>query len=166
MPRPAYVQTDLEIHEMWAELVFTDQRAAAVLHVLVANLTPGCDPVVVLSQKALAKRCRCAPRTLQRTLYKLEADNWIEILKIGKGTVSAYRLHERVAWVRKRGEKDYAKTSGTIIVEYEDQTESKTEPLQPLAIMVDGNITIPKQTKKAAQEVQLRLLDVDEENIL
>lgn len=140
MKQEAFVQTDIAIHKLWAELLMVDPKAGIVLHQLVGLIQPNCDPAVVISQRLLAKMCKMGTRTLQRILQRLEDGNWIQIVRLGPGTVKAYRINSRVAWPRKRSDISYASFSGTIIADWDDQVNLSNQELHSISPLVDGNV--------------------------
>ncbi|MBO8356806.1 helix-turn-helix domain-containing protein, partial [Pseudomonas aeruginosa] len=70
------------------------------MHHLVARM--GHQNAVVVPQKVLGKIMNCSVDTVQRALKVLEAERWIQIVRIGKGKEAAYVINDRVAWGQAR----------------------------------------------------------------
>lgn len=115
-----WVQTERKAHEAWAELIGRKPRAAALLHHLVAQM--GHQNAVVVSQKILAKLMGCSLRTVQYAVADLEAERWIQIVKMnGPGTVAAYVVNDRVAFQGKRENMRFSLFSAAVIADADDQ---------------------------------------------
>lgn len=115
-----WVQTERKAHEAWAELIGRKPRAAALLHHLVAQM--GHQNAVVVSQKILSKLMGCSLRTVQYAVADLEAEQWIQIVKMnGPGTVAAYVVNDRVAFQGKRENMRFSLFSAAVIADADDQ---------------------------------------------
>jgi len=131
LPRGTWVQTDRRAHEQWAELAIKHPRAAALMHLLVANM--GRSNALVVSQQHLARMAGCSLRTVQTTLQTLKAGHWIEVVQVGSaGTVNAYVINDRVAWHGKRDGLRYSSFSATVIAGAEEQPGGSLQTSQPL----------------------------------
>ena len=121
--RPAvYAQTDMRVHQAWAKLCVKKPRAAAVMHQLVA-LLPRNQQAVVVSQATLGKMLGCHSRTVKRALNDLAEAQYIQIVSLGKGSVSAYVINKVVAWTGSRDKMMYANFSAQVIADSDDQAE-------------------------------------------
>jgi DNA-binding transcriptional MocR family regulator len=115
-----WVQTERKAHEAWANLIGRKPRAAALLHHLVAQM--GHQNAVMVSQKTLAKIMGSSLDTVKRALRDLEAERWIQIVKMnGPGTVAAYVVNDRVAWGQSREQLCLSVFSATVVADAEDQ---------------------------------------------
>lgn len=115
-----WVQTERKAHEEWAGLIGRKPRAAALLHHLVAQM--GSQNAVVVSQRTLSKLMDCHLETVKRAIRDLEAERWIQIVKMnGPGTVCAYVVNDRVAFHGKRENMRFSLFSAAIIADIEDQ---------------------------------------------
>ena len=115
-----WVQTERKAHEEWANLIGRKPRAAALLHHLVAQM--GHQNAVLVSQKTLAKLMGSSIDTVQRALLVLEAEKWVQIVKMnGPGTVAAYVVNDRVAWGQPRDQLRLSVFSATVVADAEDQ---------------------------------------------
>jgi DNA-binding transcriptional MocR family regulator len=115
-----WVQTERKAHEAWAGLIARKPRAAELLHHLVAQM--GHQNAVVVPQKILAKLMGRSIDTVQRALRDLEAERWIQIVKMnGPGTVAAYVVNDKVAWGQPRDQLRLSVFSATVIADAEDQ---------------------------------------------
>ena len=115
-----WVQTERKAHEAWAGLIARKPRAAELLHHLVAQMGP--QNAVVVPQKVLAKMMGRSIDTVQRALRDLEAEHWIQVVKMnGPGTVAAYVVNDRVAWGQPRDQLRLSVFSATVVADAEDQ---------------------------------------------
>jgi DNA-binding transcriptional regulator YhcF (GntR family) len=119
--RPGHwVQTERKAHEAWASLIGRKPRAAMLLHHLVAQM--GHQNAVVVAQNVLAKIMGCSLDTTKRALRDLEAERWIQIVRIGKGKEAAYVVNDRVAWGQSRDQLPRLSVfSASVIADFEDQ---------------------------------------------
>ncbi len=143
-PRGHFVQTDRAAHEAWARLGTKSPAAAALLHVLVANVSD--QNAIVASHKLLAKLMGSSPSTVKRALKTLEAGNWIEVVQVGaSGTVNAYVLNSRVAWTEGRDKLRYSRLQADVLVAEDEQPagslDAAKEALHQLPRM--GELQIP-----------------------
>lgn len=135
--RTTWVQTEKAAHEAWAALIGKSPKAAQLMHLLTARI--GDNNAVIISQKNLMRLMGCSRRTIQRALNTLSADRWIEIRQIGEtGSVNAYVLNDRVAWMQPRDNLRYSLFSATVIVSDDEQPDhddlDTLEPLRKLPI--------------------------------
>ena len=115
-----WVQTERKAHEAWAGLIARKPRAAELLHHLVAQM--GHQNAVVVPQKVLAKLMGRSIDTVQRALRDLEAERWIQVVKMnGPGTVAAYVVNDKVAWGQPRDQLRLSVFSATVVADAEDQ---------------------------------------------
>ncbi len=120
--RTTWVQTEKAAHEAWAALIGKSPKAAQLMHLLTARI--GDNNAVIISQKNLMRLMGCSRRTIQRALNTLSADRWIEIRQIGEtGSVNAYVLNDRVAWMQPRDNLRYSLFSATVIVSDDEQPD-------------------------------------------
>lgn len=143
--RGTWVQTDRKAHEAWGKLIIAKPAAAALLHCLVAQM--GDKNAVVISQRMLAKMLGKSVDTVKRAIKDLEARNWIEVLKIGKGRECAYVVNDRVAWQGKRENIRYSIFSANVVVDYDDQDSAlinaKTRHLRQIPALYPGEEALP-----------------------
>lgn len=130
--RTTWVQTEKAAHEAWAALIGKSPKAAQLMHLLTARI--GDNNSVIISQKNLMRLMGCSRRTIQRALNTLSADRWIEIRQIGEtGSVNAYVLNDRVAWMQPRDNLRYSLFSATVIVSDDEQPDhDDLDTLKPL----------------------------------
>lgn len=117
-----WVQTERKAHEAWAKLIARKPRAAELLHHLVAQM--GHQNAVVVSQKVLAQLMGRSVDTVQRAISDLAAENWIQVVRLGKGKEGAYVVNDRVAWGQARELLRLSVFSATVIADYDDQDEA------------------------------------------
>lgn len=143
--RGSWVQTDRKAHEAWGKLIISKPSAAALLHCLVSQM--GDKNAVVVSQGMLAKMMGKSIDTIKRAIKDLEARNWIEVVKIGKGRECAYIVNDRVAWQGKRENIRYSIFSANVIVDYEDQDlamiDKATGELRQIPALYPNEFQIP-----------------------
>ncbi len=116
-----WVQTERKTHEAWARLIARRPRAAALVHILVAQM--GHQNAVVVSQTVLAKMMGCSVETVKRAVRDLVAENWIQVVRIGKGKEAAYVVNDRVAWGQSRDQLRLSVFSATVVADFDDQEE-------------------------------------------
>jgi len=141
-----WVQTERATHEAWAALIGKAPKAAQLMHLLTARV--GDNNAVVVSQKTLQKLMQCSRPTVQRALNTLTQDKWIEIRQIGEsGTVNAYVLNDRVAWIKNRNGLRYSLFSATVIASENEQPNGQEldnqEPLRKLPKLFRDEAQLP-----------------------
>jgi DNA-binding transcriptional regulator YhcF (GntR family) len=114
-----WVQTERKAHEAWANLIARKPRAAALAHILVANMHH--QNAVVAPQTVLAKLMGCSVDTVQRAIRDLVAEQWIQVVRLGKGKEAAYVVNDRVAWGQPRDQLRLSTFSATVVADIEDQ---------------------------------------------
>jgi Fe2+ or Zn2+ uptake regulation protein len=126
-PKPkTWVQTERKAHESWALLIAKKPRAAQLLHVLVAHM--GHKNAVVASLKVLSDLMGVSTDTVRRSIKVLKADNWVQVVSIGKGREAAYVVNDRVAWGEKRATMNHLSTfSAEVIADRDDQDAETLE---------------------------------------
>jgi len=141
--RGHWVQTERAAHEAWASLIGRKPKAAALLHHLVARM--GHQNAIVAPQKVLAALVGCSVDTIQRSLQVLEAERWIQIVRIGKGKEAAYVINDRVAWGQPRDQLRLSSFSATVIADAADQEPIALgdEPLQRIPALFAGEQQLP-----------------------
>jgi len=92
-----FVQTERQAHEAWGDLCVKKPMAAGVLHRLVALVDDKNGGVVIISNDTLAKTMGCHERTIRRATADLEANRWIQRVKLSK-TVYGYAVNAAVGW--------------------------------------------------------------------
>lgn len=141
--RSTWVQTERAAHEAWAQLVRTNSRAAALLHVLVANMDS--QAAVVASRATLAQLVGYSEATVKRAVADLKADRWIEVVQLGgKGGVNAYVVNSRVAWADSRDKLGRAAFRATVVTTRAEQTDGiETTPLRRIPTLYPGERQLP-----------------------
>ncbi len=119
--RGTWVQTERAAHEAWAALINRQPRAAALLHLLVANMNK--SGALVASQATLAKLMGVSVATVKRAITVLSDEHWIDVVRVGseRGGVNAYVVNRRVAWADKRDNQRYAAFDARILVSEDEQ---------------------------------------------
>lgn len=141
--RSTWVQTERAAHEAWAQLVRTNGRAAALLHVLVANMDN--QAAVVASRATLAQLVGYSEATVKRAVADLKADRWIEVVQLGgKGGVNAYVVNSRVAWADSRDKLGRAAFRATVVTTRAEQAGGvQTTPLRRIPTLYPGEQQLP-----------------------
>lgn len=116
------------------------------MHLLVARV--GEHNAVVVSQETLANLMGRSRRTVIRAAADLAAANWIEIRQIGKaGTVNAYIINDRVAWVGPREGIRHSLFSAAVIVSSDEQPDTpelgQQKPLRRLPSLFRNERQLP-----------------------
>lgn len=138
-----WVQTERAAHEAWARLVRTNQRAAALLHVLVAHMDQ--RSAVVASRSTLALLVGYSEATVKRAVADLRADNWIDVVQLGgKGGVNAYLVNSRVAWADSRDRLGTAAFTARVIArQSEQELPALDAPLRRIPTLYPGERQLP-----------------------
>lgn len=141
--RSTWVQTERAAHEAWAQLVRTNGRAAALLHVLVANMDN--QAAVVASRATLAQLVGYSEATVKRAVADLKSDRWIEVVQLGgKGGVNAYVVNSRVAWADSRDKLGRATFRATVVTTKAEQTDGiETAALRRIPTLYPGERQLP-----------------------
>ena len=140
--RQTWVQTERSAHEGWAQLVRTNQRAAALLHVLVSQMDS--QAAVVASRSTLAQLVGYSEATVKRAIADLKNDRWIEVIQLGgKGGVNAYVVISRVAWADSRDRLPSARFSAVVIARRDEQDRIESAPLRRIPILYPGENQLP-----------------------
>jgi len=125
-----FVQTDRASHEAWAGLTRKSPLAAQLMHLLAARV--GDHNAVVISQGTLAKLANASRRGVQKGLAILEQDRWIELVQVGdRGTVNAYVINDRVAWIKGREGLRYSLFSAIVVASDNEQPDQADLGNQP-----------------------------------
>jgi hypothetical protein len=142
-PRGTWVQTERAGHEAWAQLIADAPRAAALLHIMVANMdeTGG----LVASHATLSKLTNVSVATTKRALAVLTENQWIQAIRIGgdRGGCLAYIVNSRIAWASSRENLKLASFSARVIVSSEDQQDLGTGPLRQAPKLAPGDMQLP-----------------------
>jgi len=84
----------------------------------------GNQNAVVIPQGLLAKMLGVTDRTIRSAIAALVAENWIQVVRIGKGKEAAYVVNDRVAWGQPRDQRlQLSVFSAAIVADFEDQNE-------------------------------------------
>lgn len=145
-PKGTWVQVDRKVMEKWAQLTMENPRASQVMMVIVGNIGRG--NAIVVSQQTLAKMSGCSVSTVQRALYALIRGNWIQTAQIGaSGTVNAYIVNDRVAWMGKRDGIRYSLFSANVLISEAEQPDASVldnkPPLEQIPAMFAGERQLP-----------------------
>ena len=138
-----WVQTERAAHEAWASLVRSNQRAAALLHILVAHMDH--QAAVVASRATLAQLVGYSEATVKRAIADLRAENWIDVVQLGgKGGVNAYIVNSRVAWADSRELLGTAAFTARVLARQEEQNLAPIEtPLRRIPTLYPGERQLP-----------------------
>lgn len=144
--RGTWVQTERAAHEAWAGLIGRQPRAAALLHLLVANMDR--SGALVASQATLASLMGVSVATVKRALVVLSDECWIDVVRVGseRGGANAYVVNRRVAWADKRENQRYASFDARILVSEAEQAAPVRDNLPPLRQMPSlspGDMQLP-----------------------
>lgn len=117
-----WVQMERRSSEAWARLCIKKPSAAGVLHHLVANMGP--QNAVVIPQKVLATLLDLSERTVRKAIADLVAEQWISVVRLGRGAAAAYVVNDRVAWGQPRDQLRLSVFSATIVADADDQDDA------------------------------------------
>jgi hypothetical protein len=138
-----WVQAKRKAHEAWAQLIARKPRAAALAHILVANMQH--QTAVVVPQPVLAKLMGCSVDTVQRAIRDLVAERWIQVVRLGKGKEAAYVVNDRVAWAQSRSDLRLSTFSATVVADIEDQDSATLDStdLRRIPTLYPGERQLP-----------------------
>jgi hypothetical protein len=142
----SWVQTERGAHEAFSRLIDASPVAARVMHLLISRVSD--NNAIVISQGMLSRLLNVHRRSVVRAIELLERDRWIEVRQIGdRGTINAYILNDRVAWVGSRDGLRYSLFSATVIVSEKEQPDrdelGEQEPLRKLPTLYSGEQQLP-----------------------
>ncbi len=146
-PRPAaWVQTERATHEAWAQLALRSPRAAALMHVICAQMQEGREAVVA-SWGTLADISGMSESTVRRAVRELASLDWIEVVQVGRGGANALVVNSRVAWTKRREDLAFARFGATVLARSVDQDAATlaaaSTPLRRLPMMRPGEWQLP-----------------------
>jgi len=142
--RGSWVQTERKAHEKWAQLSIKKPRAAALLHVLVANMDR--KNALVASHATLAALSESSISTVKRAIKDLVDGQWIQTVRIGseRGGSLAYIVNRRVAWGDKRQNAQYAIFNARVLVSEKDNPDGLDGPeLNQIPTLAPGEEQLP-----------------------
>jgi len=141
--RGTWVQTERAGHEAWAHLISHSPRAAALMHILVANMDE--RGALVASQQTLAKLSGVSLATIKRAISELINKQWIQTIRIGgeRGGALAYVVNSRIAWADSRENLKMAHFSARVLISTEDQESLGDGNLNQLPVMGPGDLQLP-----------------------
>lgn len=124
----SWVQTERKAHEKWASLISRKPRAAALLHLIVANMNS--RGALIASQTTLAELSGTSVSTVKRAVKVLVDEQWIQTIRIGseRGGALAYVVNRRVAWADKRANGQYALFDARVLVSEKDNPQGLEGP--------------------------------------
>lgn len=118
----SFVMTERKAHEVWALFCIRKPTASAVLHHLVAQM--GHQNAIVIPQKVLAQLLGVTDRTIRTAIKDLVAENWVQVVRLGRGKEAAYVVNDRVAWGQSRNQLRLSVFSAAVVADFGDQDES------------------------------------------
>lgn len=140
-----WVQTERATHEKWAALISDKPRAAALLHLLVANMDR--QNAVVASHTTLAEMTGTSVSTVKRSVKALVDGQWVQTVRIGsqRGGALAYVINRRVAWGDKREKAQFAAFDARVLVSSQDNPDGLGGPeLRDIPSMAPGEQQLPE----------------------
>lgn len=141
LQKSGWVQTDKKAHEVWARFTLNKPTASALLHFMCAYMVD--QNALVISQAVLAKKLGVSLRTVGTAINDLAANQWIQIVKLGKGKECAYVVNDRVAWDKPRGNLNLSLFTANVVADAEDQTELDGPTLKRIPVLFPGELQLP-----------------------
>lgn len=141
LQKVGWVQTDKKAHEVWARFTLQKPTASALLHYMCAYMVD--QNALVISQSVLAKRLGVSPRTIATAISDLSANQWIQIVRLGKGKECAYVVNDRVAWDKPRDKLNLSLFSANVVADADDQYELEGPPLKRIPVLFPGERQLP-----------------------
>jgi Helix-turn-helix domain len=141
--KEGFVMTDKKAHEVWAMYTLKKPTASAVMHFMCSYMQD--QNALVISQTTLAKRLGVTSRTIATAIADLAANQWIQIVRIGKGKECAYVVNDRVAWDKSRGTLHLSLFTANVVADAGDQDQDKLEglPLKRIPVLFPGELQLP-----------------------
>jgi hypothetical protein len=136
-----WVQTDKKAHEVWARFTLQKPTASALLHYMCAYMVD--QNALVIPQAVLAKRLGVSLRTVTTAISDLAANQWIQVVRIGKGKECAYVVNDRVAWDKPRAGLSLSLFSASVVADADDQFELDGPALKRIPILFPGERQLP-----------------------
>lgn len=139
-----WTQTERATHEAWGRLTMKSPRAGILCHFLVAHMDAQTNAVVA-SWKALASLTGMSVATVRRAMADLEKEHWVEGVNLGGGSAKAWVVNCRVAWARRRDDRQYAAFNARVLAIEEEQPdgiENRT-PLRRIPVIAPGEQQLP-----------------------
>lgn len=136
-----WVQTDKASHEAWAKFGIKKPTASALLHYMCAYM--GEQNALVVSQSVLAKVLGVSERTVTTAVADLAANNWIQVVSLGKGRECAYVINDRVAWDQSREKLSLSLFSANVIASADDQKALDGPPLRKIPVLFPHERQLP-----------------------
>jgi hypothetical protein len=62
-------------------------------------------------------------RTVRTAVADLVLENWLQVVRLGKGKEAAYVVNDRVAWGQSRDQLRLSTFSATVVADFDDQDE-------------------------------------------
>lgn len=143
--RGSWVQTERKAHEKWAGLISRKPRAAALLHLIIANMNS--RGALIASQTTLAELSGTSVSTVKRAIKVLVDEQWVQTIRIGseRGGALAYVVNRRVAWADKRKNGQYALFDARVLVSERDNPQGLEGPnLTHIPSMSPGDSQLPE----------------------
>lgn len=140
----SWVQTERKAHEKWAALIYRKPSAAALLHLLIANMNN--RGALVASQTTLAELSGTSVSTVKRSVKVLVDEQWIQTVRVGseRGGALAYVVNRRVAWADKRKNGQYALFDARVLVSGKDNPQGLEGPdLNRIPSLSSGDQQLP-----------------------
>jgi hypothetical protein len=105
----------------------------------------GHQNAVVIPQKLLAQMLGVTDRTIRTAVADLQAENWIQVVRIGKGREAAYVVNDQVAWGQPRDQLRLSVFSATIVADAADQDPQTLEhrDLRRIPTLYPGERQLP-----------------------
>jgi len=139
--KQAWVQTDRRSHEAWAKFGIKKPTASALLHYMCAYM--GEQNALVVPQSVLAKILGVSDRTVSTAIADLAADQWIQIVRLGRGKECAYIVNDRVAWDQPRDKLSLSLFSATVVSSADDQDTVEGPPLRRIPVLFANERQLP-----------------------
>lgn len=141
LQRSGWVQTDKKAHEAWARFTLQKPTASALLHYMCAYMVD--QNALVISQAVLAKRLGVSTRTVATAIADLAANQWIQVVRLGKGKECAYVVNDRVAWDKPRDKLNLSLFSANVVADADDQVELEGPALKRIPVLFPGERQLP-----------------------
>lgn len=139
--KKGWVQTDKKAHEAWARFGLKKPTASALLHFMCAYM--GDQNALIVPQSVLARKLGVSSRTISTAIADLSANQWIQIVRLGKGKECAYVVNDRVAWDKPRDKLNLSLFSASVVADADDQDQLDGPPLRRIPVLFPGERQLP-----------------------
>lgn len=164
--RAAWVQTEQSSHEAWARLTLENNKAAALMHLVVSRMDRSTNAIVA-SHQVLAELMKCSTRSIKNYIAVLEKERWLQRVSLGKGSVNALVVNSAVAWGKDRENMRFSAFTAQVIASRDDQDSDLLSDidLRKIPVLFPGESQMPHKVSASEQRPVQCLLEGTEPDL-